>query len=74
MPWVTAEVSAGCYPRTNSTSFLSHRAFEDPKTGYITKVGCKGVKPASILPDSSCYTQEVPTCKACARAFRKEGR
>jgi len=71
---VTAHVSAGCYPRSHKGQYLTHRVEIGSGVPEVESVGCRGVKPASILPDSVMYSQDRPTCATCARAFDREAK
>ena len=73
--FVTAHVSAGCYPKSHKGGHLTHRVEVDLE-GFpeVARVMCSRVERASILPDRSLYTQDTPTCRACARAMAKESR
>jgi hypothetical protein len=71
---VTAHVSAGCYPASHKAGFLTHRAEIGAGVPEVKAVSCRRVKASSILPDSSTYSQERPTCSVCARAFDREAK
>lgn len=64
----TSQVLAGAY--VNLAKCLSH-AVEYGTDGWAMRVLCKRVKLESIAAEHlDDATDEVPTCKTCARAFR----
>lgn len=61
--------------RQNDATFYIHAAEIrlDRRDPEVVRVLCRKAKPESVLPDSSQYGIEAPTCPECIRRLAKLG-
>jgi hypothetical protein len=64
---VTVGLLCGAYLRGDTRkAYLTHRVEVD-ETGCPVRVLCGGAKVLSVCDDTTCYTDDPPTCPKCQR-------